>query len=178
MNYYSHPTTGEHIRDPLPAVAEWATLVIVAPPAYDPQTQQCKLVLGEWVLSASGPILADVVNPLVESVDSYIAAIYGKFQRFDNEYKEREAAALAFKAAGYVGDASILITGFASNTGMTPTAATDLVLSQANTLRGAITSLGVLRMDKYLITMATTAAEAQAIHDGIIAQVDVIANAL
>jgi len=50
-NYY-HPQTLEHIRNPLPAVAEWATATAQAVPGYDPQTHQCRFVAGAWLVEA------------------------------------------------------------------------------------------------------------------------------
>ena len=51
MNYY-HPQTLEHIRNPLPAVAEWATATALAVPEYNPQTHQCRFVAGAWLVEA------------------------------------------------------------------------------------------------------------------------------
>lgn len=55
MNYY-HPQTLEHIRNPLPTVADWANATALPVPEYDPQTHQCRFVEGGWVVEAvAGP---------------------------------------------------------------------------------------------------------------------------
>lgn len=54
MNYY-HPTTLEHIRNPLPAVAGWAASTELEPPAYDPQTKSCRFVAGAWLVEVNVP---------------------------------------------------------------------------------------------------------------------------
>jgi hypothetical protein len=56
MNYY-HPTTLEHIRNPLPAVAEWAGATALPVPDYDPHTQQCMFVDGAWKVAAVAPCI-------------------------------------------------------------------------------------------------------------------------
>ena len=52
MNYY-HPETLEHIRNPLPAVADWAGSTAIDPPAYDPATESCRFVAGAWVVAVN-----------------------------------------------------------------------------------------------------------------------------
>jgi len=54
MNYY-HPETLEHIRNPLPAVAEWATGTELSVPAYDPLAESCRFVAGAWVVEINQP---------------------------------------------------------------------------------------------------------------------------
>ena len=54
MNYY-HPQTLEHIRNPLPAVADWAGITDLEPPAYDPQAESCRFVAGAWVVEVNAP---------------------------------------------------------------------------------------------------------------------------
>ena len=51
MNYY-HPTTLEHIRNPLPAVAEWATATAITAPEYDSASQQCRCIDGAWAVTS------------------------------------------------------------------------------------------------------------------------------
>lgn len=54
MNYY-HPDTLEHIRNPLPAVADWATSTNLKPPTYDPQAENCRFIDGVWVVEVNAP---------------------------------------------------------------------------------------------------------------------------
>ncbi|MHB9020038.1 MAG: DUF4376 domain-containing protein [Minisyncoccota bacterium] len=59
-NYY-HPQTLEHIRTPLPAVADWAGATEIEPPPYDPQLESCRMVDGAWLIEATGPSMAAAV---------------------------------------------------------------------------------------------------------------------
>jgi len=54
MNYY-HPQTLEHIRNPLPAVAGWAGVTELEPPAYDPQAESCRFENGAWLVEVNLP---------------------------------------------------------------------------------------------------------------------------
>lgn len=51
MNYY-HPETLEHIRNPLPAVADWAEVTALSVPDYDQQTHSCRFVNGAWLVES------------------------------------------------------------------------------------------------------------------------------
>lgn len=124
------------------------------------------------------PSLALSKATLIEAVDTKIAGIYNRWLRFEAEYVAREAAARAFKAAGYVGDPGVWVTSFSSNTGMSNTAAANLIIGQADGLRTALQALGALRMAKYGIQAAGTVAGAYGAYDSIIAQADAIAAAL
>jgi hypothetical protein len=117
------------------------------------------------------PTLAALKVLLSDSVDSSISAIYDKFTRFSDEYREREAAARAFVAADYVGDPGPWVMGFATPAGKTAQQAADIIIAQADALKLALTKLGGLRMRKYEIkSEAVVNAElAQVIHDDIIA---------
>lgn len=125
-----------------------------------------------------GPTLADTKKVLVESVDSKVSAIYNKYIRFRDEYEKREAAARAFVAANYIGDAGPWVMGFATPAGKTPTQAADTIVAQADALRAALELLGGLRMRKYEIAFATDSTTAQTIYDNIIAEVEFIAEGL
>jgi hypothetical protein len=61
---------------------------------------------------------------------------------------------------------------------MSPQAATDLILSQAAQLRGALKQLGNLRMQKYAVTAAATDELAQATFDSTMSSISAIAAAL
>lgn len=54
MNFY-HPQTLEHIRNPLPAVADWADSTDLEPPLYDPQAESCRFVDGAWLVEVNAP---------------------------------------------------------------------------------------------------------------------------
>ncbi|HQR97565.1 MULTISPECIES: hypothetical protein [unclassified Polaromonas] len=124
------------------------------------------------------PALADVKAELVALVDGAISGIYSRFTRFESEYTKREDAARAFKAGGYAGDAGSWVTAFATNAGLTSQVAADLIIQQADQLRGALELLAAQRMRKYGIAAAADAAAAQALHDDIVAQAMVIAATL
>lgn len=53
MTIYYHPETLEHIRNPLPAVAEWAIATDIEVPGYDPQTESCRFVDGAWLVAVN-----------------------------------------------------------------------------------------------------------------------------
>lgn len=117
---------------------------------------------------------ADLARHLAAETDARIAAIYNRWMRFEAEYVARESAARAFAAAGYEGDCSMWVSSFATPAGLSPQAAADRIISQANNLRGALEQLGALRMQKYLILQAADAVAAQAAYGAIIAQADAI----
>ena len=54
MNFY-HPETLEHIRNPLPGVADWATPTELEVPAHDPQAESCRFVSGVWLVEVNAP---------------------------------------------------------------------------------------------------------------------------
>lgn len=114
------------------------------------------LVEGVWtqrweVTQAPPELVAERRQALVESIDNACATIYTRVGRFSEEYKEREAQAIAFKAAGYTGETPRAVAAFSIPAGVSATYATDAILSQAALLREALAKLGELRMKKYLI---------------------------
>lgn len=96
-------------------------------------------------------------------IDEAVAAIYGRFTRFQLEYTEREAQAQAYKDAGYTGTVPPRVAEFATPAGMPAQAATDLILQQAVNLRTAQGELSALRMRKYEVLRAATDEQAQAV---------------
>jgi hypothetical protein len=64
MNYY-HPQTLEYIRNPLPAVADWANATALPVPEYDPQTHSCRFVEGGWLVEVNEapPVQPTTVSP-------------------------------------------------------------------------------------------------------------------
>ena len=101
-------------------------------------------------------------------IDEAVAAIYGRFTRFQLEYTEREAQAKAYKDAGYTGPVPPRVAEFATPAGMQAQAATDLILSQAANLRTAQSELSALRMRKYEVLRAATDEQAQAVAEDIL----------
>jgi hypothetical protein len=104
-------------------------------------------------------------------IDEAVAAIYGRFTRFQLEYTEREAQAQAYKDAGYTGPVPPRVAEFATPAGMQAQAATDLILQQAVNLRTAQGALSALRMRKYEVLRAATDVQAQAVASEILAGV-------
>lgn len=144
------------VEIPPPAVDEYAAELFEDPPA---------LVAGQWFQQwnvrpldpeVAAQRVASAKASMMAALDDEVAAVLSRSTRFAIGYTEREGAAKAFKQNGYVGDPSIWVTRFARNTGMTDQAAADLILSQANNLRGALEQLEALRMDKYKIQAAPT----------------------
>jgi hypothetical protein len=122
--------------------------------------------------------LPKLKSQLVNSVDDAVAVIYAKWMRFEAEYREREAAAVAFVSAGYVGDPGVWVTAFATSAGKTNAQSADLIIAQAAGLRAALQNLGALRMQKYGILSAQSPASANSVHDTIILQANAIAAAI
>ena len=157
-------------------------LTILDQPAYDAATHELvavdpQIVKGQWVQDwAVQPIPAPVIaarsqamrSGLVTQIDEAVAAIYGRFTRFQLEYTEREAQAQAYKDAGYTGSVPPRVSEFATPAGMPAQAATDLILSQSVNLRTAQIALSGLRMRKYEVLRAATDAQAQAAADAIL----------
>lgn len=113
----------------------------------------------------------------VDDIDNAVASIYTRVGRFADEYKDREAAALAFQAAGYAGPVPLAVAAFATPAGVTPTYATNLILSQAAQLRGALAALGELRMRKYEVKTAAIGV-AEAAYADVMASIRAIGSAL
>jgi hypothetical protein len=114
----------------------------------------------------------------VKSIDKAVMAVYEKPIVLGDEYKLREAGADAYKAANYTGTVPLIVQGFATPAGLTARAATDLILSQSAQLRGALSQLGNLRMQKYAVSTASTDDQAKAIFDSTMASIAAIAAAI
>lgn len=152
-------------------------------PAHDSTTHELaavdpQVINGQWVQAWTvQPIPAPVIAArsqalragLVAQIDEAVAAIYGRFTRFQLEYTEREAQAQAYKDAGYTGTVPPRVAEFATPAGMPAQAATDLILQQAVNLRTAQGALSALRMRKYEVLRAATDAQAQAAAEAIMA---------
>lgn len=123
-------------------------------------------------------LLTDKRNSLTSQIDNHAAKIYSTWTRFESEYRERQAAAEAFKAANYEGDCSRYITDFAKRAGLNNQAATDLILVQAAGLEKLQVELANQRMRKYELKVpGLTTEKMQSIHDDIIKQMDALMEA-
>ena len=170
------------------------TVVNIDPaPDFDPATE---LLMpgpleereGEWyqthVIVPAEPLpepeidLAQLRQQLSDQVDELVAGVYSRWMRFEAEYEAREAAARAFVAAGYEGEASSWIVSFAEPAGLSYQEAEDLIVQQADNLRSALQELGALRMRKYTIRLAIDPATAQAACAAITADVATISAGL
>lgn len=129
----------------------------------------------QWEISAEKQtaLLTEKRNRLIEQIDSHAAAIYSTWTRFESEYRERQAAAEAFKSANYEGECSRYISDFAQRAGLDNKAATNLILMQAAGLEKLLVELANQRMRKYEIKAPNlTLEQMQSIYDDIIKQMD------
>ena len=95
MNYY-HPETLEHIRNPLPAVADWAEATALAVPDYNPQTHSCRFVSGAWLVEVvPGKSAEEITAELTAALEAHYDT-KARERRYDN----RLTCALR---AGYAG---------------------------------------------------------------------------
>ena len=118
-------------------------------------------------------LLADTQTRLIVNIDEYAAKIYSTWTRFESEYRERQAAAEAFKAANYEGECSRYISDFAQRARLDNKTATNLILTQAAGLEKLQMELANQRMRKYeLQDPNLTLEKLQSIHDDIIGQMD------
>ena len=118
-------------------------------------------------------IKLELIKNLVDSIDDTAANISSRWTRFAEEYKEREAAAEAFKAANYEGECSRYISDFAQRARLDNKTATNLILTQAAGLKKLQMELANQRMRKYELKAPNlTIEQMQSIHDDIIKQMD------
>ncbi|RFO10278.1 hypothetical protein CH599_09845, partial [Haemophilus influenzae] len=77
-------------------------------------TKQLVLKGGQYVLvDKDTGVNQEVVKKLMDGIDDHAAKIYSTWTRFESEYRERQAAAEAFKSANYEGECSRYISDFA-----------------------------------------------------------------
>ena len=129
----------------------------------------------DWVISPEKQtaLLSEQRDSLIDQIDSHAATIYSTWTRFESEYRERQTAAEAYKAANYQGECSRYITDFAKRAGLNNKAATDLILVQAAGLEKLLVELANQRMRKYELKAPNlTLEQLQSIHDDIIKQMD------
>ncbi|MCK9100896.1 hypothetical protein MZA41_03235 [Haemophilus influenzae] len=119
-----------------------------------------------------------LIKNLVDSIDDTAANISSRWIRFAEEYKEREAAAIAFKEANFAGEVSVYISSFATVAGLDNQSASLLILQQAERLRVLQQQLAVQRMRKYeLKHEALSDEELKNIHDDIVSKMRQLAEA-
>ena len=123
-------------------------------------------------------LLAETQSRLIVNIDEHAAKIYSTWTRFESEYRERQAAAEAFKAANYEGEGSRYITDFALRARLDNKTATNLILTQAAGLEKLQMELANQRMRKYELQAPNlTLEQLQSIHDDIIKQMDSLMEA-
>lgn len=123
-------------------------------------------------------IKRELIKNLVDSIDDTAANISARWTRFAEEYKEREAVAIAFKEANFAGEVSVYISSFATVAGLDNQSASLLILQQAESLRTLQQQLAVQRMRKYeLKHEALSDEELQNIHDDIVSKMRQLAEA-
>lgn len=123
-------------------------------------------------------LLADTQTRLIANIDEHAAKIYSTWTRFESEYRERQAAAEAFKSANYEGECSRYITDFAQRAKLDNKTAANLILTQAAGLEKLQVELANQRMRKYELKAPNlTLEQLQSIHDDIIKQMDSLMEA-
>lgn len=148
------------------------------PVLVDPQpsnAHELNLDTLKWEISAEKltALLTEKRDALIDKIDNHAATIYSQWTRFESEYRERQTAAEAYKAANYQGGCSRYITDFAKRAGLNNKAATDLILLQAAGLEKLQVELANQRMRKYELKAPNlTLEQLQSIYDYIIKQMD------
>ncbi|NYA47990.1 hypothetical protein [Haemophilus haemolyticus] len=118
-------------------------------------------------------LLADAQTRLIANIDENAAKIYSTWTRFESEYRERQAAAEAFKSANYEGECSRYISDFAQRARLDNKTAANLILTQAAGLEKLQMELANQRMRKYELTVpGLTLEQMQVTYDDIIKQMD------
>ena len=129
----------------------------------------------QWEISAEKQtaLLAETQTRLIANIDEHAAKIYSTWTRFESEYRERQAAAEAFKAANYEGECSRYITDFAQRARLDNKTATNLILTQAAGLEKLQMELANQRMRKYELKAPNlTLEQLQSIYADIVKQMD------
>lgn len=140
-----------------------------------PENEQDEWDGSAWIITAEKltALLTEKRNSLIEQIDSHAAKIYSTWTRFESEYRERQAAAEAFKSANYEGECSRYISDFAQRARLDNKTATNLILTQAAGLEKLQMELANQRMRKYELKAPNlTLEQLQSIHDDIIKQMD------
>lgn len=129
---------------------------------------------GQYIFIDKTPMVTpETIKKLMDDVDDRAAAIYSTWTRFESEYRERQAAAEAYKSANYEGECSRYISDFAQRARLDNKTATNLILTQATGLKKLQMELANQRMRKYELKAPNlTIEQMQSIHDDIIKQMD------
>lgn len=147
--------------------------VLVAPQPSDAHELNFDTLKWEISTEKLTALLTEKRNRLIEQIDSHAATIYSTWTRFESEYRERQAAAEAYKSANYQGECSRYITDFALRAGLDNKAATNFILMQAAGLEKLLVELANQRMRKYELKAPNlTLEQMQSIYDDIIKQMD------
>ena len=153
------------------------------PVLIDPQpsaAHELNLDTLEWEISGEkqAALLADAQTRFIANVDEHAAKIYSTWTRFESEYRERQAAAEAFKSSDYEGECSRYISDFAQRARLDNKTAANLILTQAAGLEKLQVELANQRMRKYELKAPNlTLEQLQSIHDDIIKQMDSLMEA-
>lgn len=134
----------------------------------------------EWTITneKQAALLVETKTRLIANIDEHAATIYSTWTRFESEYRERQAAAEAYKSANYEGECSRYITDFAKRAGLDNQTATNLILTQAAGLEKLQVELANQRMRKYELKQPNlTLEQMQSIRDDIIKQMDSLMEA-
>ena len=148
--------------------------------ALAPLAEPCKWNGAAWVKDEAK--IADKFTKnqtqFIANIDEHAAKIYSTWTRFESEYRERQAAAEAFKTANYEGECSRYISDFAQRARLDNKTATNLILTQAAGLEKLQMELANQRMRKYELKQPNlTLEQTQAIYDDIINQMDLLMEA-
>lgn len=145
-----------------------------------PLAEPCKWNGQRWVKDEvkMTALLKEKRHSLIEQIDGHAANIYSKWTRFESEYRERQAAAEAYKSADYKGECSRYITDFAKRAGIDNKTATNLILVQAAGLEKLQVELANQRMRKYELKAPNlTLEQMQSIYNDIIRNMDNLSEA-
>lgn len=127
-----------------------------------------------WCVLQARPTVSYDRAYAASQIDDAVAAIYSRFTRFESEYVERESQAKAYQDAGYTGSVPKRVADFCVPAGLAPSAAADLILSQAASLRTAQDQLSALRMCKYEVLRASTDNDAERLAAQLLAQIEIV----
>lgn len=166
---YYNKETGEQIEHTM--LGELPQNLTQIPPLAEP----CKWNGTEWVKDEVkiANNFTTTQTRLIANIDEHAAKVYSTWTRFESEYRERQAAAEAFKAANYEGECSRYISDFAQRARLDNKTATNLILTQAAGLEKLQVELANQRMRKYELKAPNlTLEQLQSIHDDIIKQMD------
>ena len=129
----------------------------------------------QWEISPEKQtaLLAETQTRLITNIDEHAAKIYSTWTRFESEYRERQAAAEAYKSANYEGECSRYISDFAQRARLDNKTATNLILTQAAGLEKLQVELANQRMRKYELKAPNlTLEQLQSIYADIVKQMD------